>query len=115
MERNGALEAARYHAIVSLNCQGYDVSFEASALEVSMVLERIGFKHERYEPLTDFLNRFTHREKAQSGSGHIASGRIPWEAREYHPKPHPRQADIDAVPRQLSVGGVGLGTWQDGR
>jgi hypothetical protein len=75
------------------------------------------YKHFDAEDPLDVIERFNDSERvanAQSARNifrmvSVAKPRSDSKFREWKPLPHPRQADIDAIPHQISIGSVGNG------
>lgn len=96
------LTEARARAIVALRRMNVDIKPNAITRVVAARLSIRGFTRRQRESVTDYFNRFAEkhapREKFE-----------PWPFKELKLTPHPRQAEIDALPSQITMHGVGNG------
>lgn len=64
---------------------------------------------ERFNDLERVANAQSARSIYRNRVASVAKPRSDSKFREWKPLPHPRQADIDAIPHQISIGSVGNG------
>lgn len=96
------LTQARLLAISALRRLGVDIGERASIATVERHLERRGVLRAPKEGTTDYFVRF-----AEANTKRPA--REAWPFKPLKPKSHPRQAEIDALPSQITMHGVGNG------
>ncbi len=104
--------AAVKRAAAERLCEAGEASNEFNTVSILVArARRIFGPKRRGETDTEFLQRIA--RTPLSGSGKVAGRRYTPPFREYRPTPHLRQAEIDAAPRQISMGGIGNGmqTW----
>lgn len=110
---NEPLRKARQSAVYKLTLLGYKQSSIPMRRLVEFIELETGFKVRPAEDQTEFLRRFVAIRVKPVENPRTAGRRYTPPFREYKPTPHLRQAEIDAAPRQISMGGVGNGmqTW----
>jgi len=94
---------ARAEAIIQLRLYGIHVSGIATTDQVVGAIGRTGLQRRDAETTLAYLKRFV---DIPTGRSFVPARTAP----EFRPmvwKPHPRQAEIEALPHPVSMGGVG--------
>lgn len=101
-----ALTEARARVIATLRRMNVDINPNAWTSAVARRLSMRGFKRQQKESVTDYFNRFAERHAPREKFE-------PWPFKELKPEPHPRQAEIDALPSQIGMGSTANAMWWD--
>lgn len=112
MRRNdNTMRIARQSAAYRLSLMGIQPPKNSPAQNFAEFISReTGFELRPGEDALDYLNRFNALSVKPVTNPRIAGPRYTPKFRPYVPPVHPRQAEIDAAPRQISVSGVGNGS-----
>jgi hypothetical protein len=104
---NRQIAIERERAITQLRLYDIRLSAVAKTERVIAAIGRAGFVREEDESTLAYLRRFL----ATPTGRKLVPPRTPvvWRGTEYRPAPHPRQAEIDALPRPIPGGCVGNG------
>lgn len=118
MRRNdNTMRIARQSAAYRLTLMGIQPPKNSPAQNfVEFIARETGFELRPGEDALDYLNRFNALSVKPVTNPRVAGPRYTPKFRPYVPPVHPRQAEIDAAPRQISMPWDGTGvTWQQSK
>lgn len=98
----------RRAAVRALKYCGLSMPPHPNVYVLQATIERTGFMRHAWEEPHAFIERFARENtvpEKSSGSGQVAAYRVPPKFKPLKVAPHLRQRDIDAQPRQVSMGG----------